>query len=119
NGTVTTSGQAGYGIYAVGANNSLSNNGILTTTGKNAHGINASGNSNVIINGGTITTEGIGTAFGIITNGDANTVINRGFVTTNNANGIDTFGAGATVTNSGTVISAQNFSLDIGAPIPL
>ena len=115
-GTVTTSGLGGRGIHAVGANNSLSNNGILTTTGKNAVGIIARGNSNVITNVGTVTTEGAGTAIGIKTVGDANTVINRGFVTTNGGDGIQTRGAGATVTNSGTVISAQNFSLDIGGP---
>ena len=116
NGTVTTSGRGGYGIFADGANNSLSNNGILTTTGNNAVGIIARDNSNVITNVGTVTTEGALSAIGIETDGDANTVINRGFVTTNGGDGIQTRGAGATVTNSGTVISAQNFSLDIGGP---
>lgn len=115
-GAVATSGDAASGIVAVGDDNSLMNNGFVTTTGINAAvGIFARGNSNSLTNFGTITTEGT-RAVGIEARGDANTVINHGLVTTNGAVGIEVYDAGNTITNSGTVISAQNSSLLISGP---
>jgi hypothetical protein len=116
-GSISTSGERGYGVVANGSFNSITNSGSITTSGKFGYGVYANGNSNIITNSGSIISKN---SYAIYFQGTENTLnilnnfigggINLGTrgvarVTTGpNYSKLYTFeGTGLTIAGSGTV----------------
>ena len=103
-GTISTTGVGGWGIYATGGANRITNSGTISTTGDFGYGIYAVGGSNRITNSGTISTTSNG-GDGISATGGTNTITNSGTISTtgNGGDGIYASGGANTITNSGTI----------------
>ncbi|WP_306256887.1 autotransporter outer membrane beta-barrel domain-containing protein [Pararhizobium sp. IMCC21322] len=99
-GTITTTGEYGYGIYGRDGN-SINNHGAIFTSGQNGGGIEVRDNNNILNTGSISTTND--QSSGIEAN-DNNTIINIGTISTA---GIRSFGIdvqnNSTVVNEGTI----------------
>ena len=90
-GSVTVTGVSEEGIDAVGSNTSVVNNGTITTSGEDGFGIKSEGaNNNSVNNTGTITTTG-DQGEGVYWRNTNGTFENTGTISTagKNANGLD------------------------------
>ena len=115
-GTISTTGVGGWGIYATGGANRITNSGTISTTGDFGYGIYAVGGSNRITNSGTISTTCNG-GDGISATGGTNTITNSGTISTtgNGGDGIYASGGANRITNSGTISTTGNDSYGISA----
>ena len=104
-GTINTTGSNSHAIYshATAANATITNSGSIATTGLGSYGIVSQGIDATIINSGSIATTDF--AFAIRSGGDYATIINSGTITTanNDANGIVSTGLDAVIMNSGSI----------------
>jgi hypothetical protein len=108
-GSISTTGNGAYGIYATGGANTITNSGTISTTGPNGLGIVTTGGTDEITNSGTISTAG-DSGYGISSTGGANTISNSGTISTTGAFGRGIYATGNTntITNSGTISAAGN-----------
>ena len=74
-GSISTTGDYGYGILTTGGTNTITNSGTISTTGDVGDGISATGGANTITNSGTIRTTGTD-SYGIYAADGANTINN-------------------------------------------
>lgn len=102
-GTISTHGVPGYGVQITGApiKSTIINSGTISTTQVASHGINGAGANNLtIINSGTISTL---LSSGINAYGAGLTIINTGSISTqgDNSSAILTYASDAIINNSG------------------
>ena len=110
NGGITTTGDYSYSIYSAGKGDSINNNGTITTTGTSAYSI-YSEDYVKITNGNSITVTATGA---MISN--AGTIMVSGV----NAQGINSDGAGAIITNtnSGRIVATGESAYGIHSTGP-
>jgi hypothetical protein len=116
------SGGAGHGMsggYSSGSFNTLTNSGNIMVNGGGGHGIYVAGNFNVLTNSGNISVNELrGTGgHGMYANGDLepNVLINSGNITVYGSGGHGMYAnsLSSTITNSGTVLSDEGYSLHL------
>ena len=112
NGSITTTGDGGYGIFSRGANATISNSGSITTTGLEGYGIASDAANATISNSGSITTTG-SNGYGIVSVGLNATISNSGSIVTTGALGFGIYSdnANATISNSGSITSARSLGI--------
>jgi len=111
-GSITTSGDDGYGIYGVTAyGNSVQIDGTVFTTGTSAHGLFMYGGENTVVNAGHIDTQGVD-AVGMLLAGDNYRLENNGSITTrgDSARGIIFQGSSSQAVNAGNVVTSGDSS---------
>jgi hypothetical protein len=113
-GTVTASGLNGYGIHVQGSSTLNMSDGSVTATGASGRGINANG-STVNMNGGTVTASDM-SGYGIHVQNSSTLNMSDGSVTATGTSGIGICANGSTVNmNSGTVTASGESSYGIYA----
>jgi hypothetical protein len=111
------SGDSGRGMFVgSGSFNTLTNSGNITVNGNAGHGMHVAGASSVLINSGNISVSELrGTgAHGMWANGSSeNVLINSGNITVygSDGHGMWANSASSTITNSGTVLSDDGYSV--------
>ena len=121
-GTITTTGESGYGLFAqtngTGAANAVINDGTITTAGSNGHGLlaqntNAANASAVTatMDGGSVETGGV-RAYGLLSStngtGAATAVINDGTITTTGESGYGLFAQNDNAANASAVTATMD-----------